>query len=65
MTVDTLTPREREVLLLLAEGHGLREIADRLSLSWWTVKTHKDNARHKLGAVTQTQAVAMVVRSHT
>lgn len=44
-----LTPREREVLQLVAEGHTNREIADRLGLSPKTVDTHRTSAMRKLG----------------
>lgn len=62
MTADQLTHREREVLLLIAEGHGLREIGERLCISPWTARNHRAAAREKLGATTTTQAVAIVVR---
>jgi DNA-binding NarL/FixJ family response regulator len=38
---DTLTPRQREVLQLLAEGHSAKEIADILCISPSTVEFHK------------------------
>lgn len=56
-----LTDREEQVLLLLGEGFGLREIGKRLRISHWTVKSHRDSARRKLGARSQTQAVAMII----
>ena len=56
-----LSPREREVLALLAEGHSGAAIAGRLYLSTETVRTHVRNAIQKLGARTRTQAVAMFV----
>ena len=46
----TLTPREREVLQLLAEGLTLREIADRLSISRDTVNRHFRRAMEVFGA---------------
>jgi DNA-binding NarL/FixJ family response regulator len=57
-----LTPREREVLVLLADGYQGPEIADRLFLSVETVRTHIRNAVTKLGARTRVQAAAMVAR---
>jgi DNA-binding NarL/FixJ family response regulator len=57
-----LSPREREVLGLLAEGYQGPEIADRLFLSLETVRTHIRNAVNKLGARTRVQAAAMVAR---
>lgn len=45
----TLTPRQREVLQLIAEGHGTKEIAARLSLSAKTVETHRAQLMERLG----------------
>jgi DNA-binding NarL/FixJ family response regulator len=44
-----LTPREREVLLLVAQGHTNREIAARLVVSQRTVEAHRSNVMAKLG----------------
>lgn len=54
-----LSPREREVLALLAEGMRTQEVADRLSLSPVTVRTYVERSMEKLGAVTRTHAVAV------
>ena len=54
-----LSPREREVLVLLAEGMRTQEVADRLSLSPVTVRTYVERSMEKLGAVTRTHAVAV------
>jgi DNA-binding NarL/FixJ family response regulator len=53
-----LTPRETEVLRLLAEGHSTEEAARNLHLGASTVKAHLRNASAKLGARTRTAAVA-------
>jgi len=45
---DTLTPREREVLQLIGEGHTNQEIADILAISVKTVETHRAQLRRKL-----------------
>jgi two-component system response regulator NreC len=45
---DDLTPREREVLQLIAEGHTNRQIAEMLTLSIKTVKTHRLHLMKKL-----------------
>ncbi len=45
---DTLSPREREILQLIAEGKTSREIADILSLSIKTVQSHRTNLMQKL-----------------
>jgi LuxR family maltose regulon positive regulatory protein len=55
---ETLSEREREVLLLMAEGLSNQEIAGRLVISITTVKTHVGNIFNKLGANSRTQAIA-------
>ena len=45
---DSLTPREQEILRLLAEGLNTREIADKLCISSKTVENHRTNIMHKL-----------------
>jgi DNA-binding NarL/FixJ family response regulator len=45
---EVLSPREREVLQLIAEGKGTREIADILCISVKTVETHRSNIMQKL-----------------
>jgi RNA polymerase sigma factor (sigma-70 family) len=47
--LESLTPRQREVLQLLAEGHSTREIAKLLFISAKTVETHRANLMQKLG----------------
>jgi DNA-binding CsgD family transcriptional regulator len=54
-----ITPRELEILNLIAQGLSNREIADRLFVSENTVKTHCSRAFDKLGARRRTQAVQM------
>ncbi|MCY1436088.1 HTH-type transcriptional regulator MalT [compost metagenome] len=54
-----LTEREREVMLLAAEGCALREIAERMSLSLHTVKTHLRNINGKLGSHGRMEAIAI------
>ena len=44
-----LTPRQREVLQLIAEGHGTKDIAARLNLSVKTVETHRAQLMERLG----------------
>lgn len=46
--IDVLTPRQREVLQLITEGHGTREIASRLHLSVKTVETHRSQLMERL-----------------
>ncbi len=57
-----LTPRERDVLAMLAEGLGNKTIARRLGISEHTVKTHLAGLFAKLGASSRTEAVALGVR---
>jgi DNA-binding NarL/FixJ family response regulator len=47
--LDLLTPRERDVLQLLAEGHPTQEVASRLKVSVKTVGTHREHLMDKLG----------------
>ncbi|NYF91772.1 response regulator transcription factor [Tunturiibacter empetritectus] len=54
-----ITPRELEILNLIAQGLSNREIADRLFVSENTVKTHCSRAFDKLGARRRTQAVQL------
>lgn len=58
----TISPREREVLDLLAEGLGTEEIGERLFLSPQTVQTHVRNLMRKLGAHTRVHALALAIR---
>jgi DNA-binding NarL/FixJ family response regulator len=57
-----LTPRERDVLLLLGEGASGPEIARRLSVSQNTVRTHVQNILSKLQVHTRLEAVAFAAR---
>ncbi|HEX8648162.1 MAG TPA: LuxR C-terminal-related transcriptional regulator [Thermoleophilaceae bacterium] len=57
-----LTPREREILQMIADGLTDREIAKRLVLSPATARTHARNLIGKLGAHTRAQAVAIAIR---
>ena len=60
--VVLLTPREREVLQLLAGGMDQREIAERLVISSKTVSTHIQHILVKLGVHSRAQAVAAAHR---
>jgi DNA-binding CsgD family transcriptional regulator len=60
---NALSPREREVLALLAEGASNKEIARALALSVHTVKFHVAALIEKLGARSRAEAVAIAIRS--
>jgi DNA-binding NarL/FixJ family response regulator len=60
--LDRLTPREREVLELLADGLSNRSIAEKLGISAHTVKFHVDALLDKLSARSRTQVVVKAVR---
>jgi DNA-binding CsgD family transcriptional regulator len=60
-TTGVLSPREHQVVELLAAGLTGDEVAHRLGISPATVRVHIRNATGKLGASTRTQAVAIAV----
>lgn len=59
---EQLTPREIEVLRLVAEGMTNQNIAAQLSLSEWTVRTHLRSIMAKLNLVNRTQAALYALR---
>jgi len=60
--VEPLTEREREVLILIAQGRSNKEIGRQLSISERTARTHVSNILGKLGLVSRTQAALYAVR---
>ena len=60
---ERLTPREREVLQLAAEGHSTRAIAGLLCLSTKTVEHHRASIMTKLGLHGQTELVKYAIRA--
>ena len=56
-----LSPREREVFSLLAQGFTCRSIARRLVLSHETVRSHARNGMRRLGARTRAHAIALAL----
>jgi DNA-binding NarL/FixJ family response regulator len=58
-----LSPREREILALVAEGLGNKIVAARLGISEHTVKTHVTSIFEKLGAESRAEAVAIGART--
>lgn len=61
--VSSLTPRESEVIVLLAQGKSNAEIAEKLSVSTATVRSHVHHLLRKLGVGTRAQAVAVAYES--
>jgi DNA-binding NarL/FixJ family response regulator len=59
---ETLTPRETQVLRMMAEGLGNKEIAGQLGISDHTAKFHVASILGKLNAATRTEAVTMGIR---
>jgi DNA-binding NarL/FixJ family response regulator len=59
----TLSPREREVVQLIAEGHSNRAIASQLKISVKTVETHRGAAMHKAGLYSTADIVRYAVRN--
>jgi len=64
MLEEPLTGRESEVLALMVEGLNNTEIAQRLSVSRSTVKTHISNILAKLGVSNRIEAAALAMKNH-
>lgn len=60
--LETLSPRERQVLTLTAAGHTVKTAAQELGIAAETVKDFRSNILHKLDALTMAHATAMAVR---
>ncbi len=58
-----LTPRQREVLQLYAEGHSTRQIAEKLGLSIKTVETHRSHIMEKLSLKTIAELTRYAIRA--
>jgi DNA-binding CsgD family transcriptional regulator len=63
--IGRLSPREREVLTLIASGAELGQIASELTISVSTVRTHLRNALRKLGARNRAHAIALALADGT
>jgi len=61
--LNLLTPRQRQVLQLIAEGRGTREIAERLHLSVKTVETHRAQLMQRLGIQDVSGLVRIAIRT--
>ena len=62
VSIDALTPKEKEVLALVAQGASNQEIADKLFVRDVTVKTHLNSIFKKLKVTNRTQAVLLAVQ---
>jgi len=60
--MDALSDREIEVLDLMAKGVSNKDIADRLSITQSTVKTHVTSIFQKLNVTTRTEAVTTALK---
>ena len=61
ISTDSLTPREREVMILVADGLSNKEVGRRLNLSDGTVKIHLHNIYQKVGVGNRTALTAAAV----
>ena len=61
VNIDLLTPREKEVLSLLAKGANNQEIADKMCVQDVTIKTHLNSIFKKLKVSNRTQAVLLAM----
>ena len=59
-----LTPREREVLQLLAEGYSMKEAADMLNVTPRTIAFHKYRMMEQLGIRTTAELIQLAVKNH-
>jgi DNA-binding NarL/FixJ family response regulator len=62
--IDHLTPRQLEVLKLLALGHSAKEIASALSISTRTVEYHKYQMMETLGLHTKAELMHFAIKQH-
>lgn len=61
--IELLTPRQREVLFLLARGYSYKEISNLLKVGYTCVSTHSRNTCYRLGTKTTMQSVMLMGRS--
>jgi DNA-binding NarL/FixJ family response regulator len=63
LTLSTITPREREIVRLLAEGRTTKEVASLLSVSVKTAETHRNNLMRKLNIHSTSELVLYAIRN--
>ena len=63
MTGVSLSPRERAVVQLIAEGHSNREMSEILNLSVKTIETHRASAMRKLNLTSTAAIVRYAIRN--
>jgi two-component system, NarL family, response regulator NreC len=56
-----ITPKEKEILHLIAEGFSSKQIAERLSISFYTVQTHRKNMLAKMGVKNTPELIVKVL----
>jgi DNA-binding NarL/FixJ family response regulator len=61
---DPISPREKEVLVLLAEGNVINKVGEELSISRHTVKNHVKSIGLKLGTHNITSSVYVACKEH-
>jgi DNA-binding CsgD family transcriptional regulator len=59
---EEVTPRQRELLAIYGNGFTLHEIADKIHLSYHTVRNTLDEAKERIGAKSLPHAVAIAIR---
>ena len=64
LTEPSVSPREREIVQLLAEGNSTKEVGFILDLSTKTVETHRSNVMRKLGIHSMSELVLYAVRNN-
>ena len=62
--LDTLTPRERELLVILGQGYSLKEASQALHVSYKTVDKHKVNLMRKLDIHDRVELARFAIREH-
>lgn len=62
-TLDVLTPRQRQILQMIAEGHSTRDTAERLHVSVKTVETHRAQIMERLGIYDLAGLVRFAIRA--